>query len=133
MECKDTHREKSLGLSEKPHPYCMVKRNSIYCKTASWVLLAVLCGCGRSRREELASFPFLPTVINPPTSLCFHQNFLPHTHPSLGLCSICPSMYYGGFLAYQVFSCLKQKYQLFYLSRTILTAVKFYQLQEYKT
>lgn len=61
-ECKDTHRAKSVGLSVKPHQYCMVERNNIYCKAASWVLLTMLGGYSRSRREELASFLFLPTV-----------------------------------------------------------------------
>lgn len=58
-----TCRGKNLsGFFEKPPEYCIVERNSIYCQPAFWALLTVLCGCSSSRREDLASSPFLPPV-----------------------------------------------------------------------
>lgn len=60
-EWKDTQRERPLRFSEKPPEHCSIERDSICCKAASWVLLTV-CGCSSSRREDLASSPFLPTV-----------------------------------------------------------------------
>lgn len=56
-EWKDTQREKPLGFSEKPPKYCVVERNSIYCKAASWVLLTV-CGCSSSGERTWHPLPF---------------------------------------------------------------------------